>query len=59
MMTRAARTHQAGHTRPAGRVFETPELENHFRQQDCFNLDHNLSLDLLLSINMPNLNALH
>ena len=24
MMTRAARTHQAGHMRPAGRVFETP-----------------------------------
>ena len=27
MMTRVAQTHQAGHMRPAGRVFETPELD--------------------------------
>ena len=27
MMTRAAQTHQAGHMRPAGRVFETPGLD--------------------------------
>ena len=26
MMARAAQTHQAGHMRPAGRVFETPGL---------------------------------
>ena len=28
MMTRAAQTHQAGHMRPAGRVFETPALNS-------------------------------
>ena len=26
MMTRAAQSHQAGHMRPAGRMFETPDL---------------------------------
>jgi len=26
MMSRAAKTHLAGHMRPAGRVFETPGL---------------------------------
>ena len=29
MITRAAQTHQAGHMRPAGRVFETPALSVH------------------------------
>ena len=28
MMTRAAQTHQAGNMRPAGRVFETPDLKH-------------------------------
>ena len=28
MMTRAAQTHQADHMRPAGRVFETPDLDD-------------------------------
>ena len=27
MLTRAAQIHQAGHMRPAGRVFETPAVE--------------------------------
>ena len=27
MVTRAAQSHHAGHMRPAGRVFETPELD--------------------------------
>ena len=31
MMSRAAQTHLAGHMRPAGRVFETPDLEHSFK----------------------------
>ncbi len=30
MMSRAAQAHLAGHMRPAGRVFETPGLDNVF-----------------------------
>ena len=33
MMTRAAQTHQAGHMRPAGRVFETPDLNEVMHHQ--------------------------
>jgi len=28
MLSRAAQTHLAGHMRPAGRVFETPDVEH-------------------------------
>jgi len=28
MMSRAAQTHLAGHIRPAGNVFETPDLKD-------------------------------